>query len=152
MEQARTLLRVPMELGTLRCVIKRCVIDVQGEKISVYCIKGKGEAGRRKKEAQTSLCYAWQYTAHFFSPPYRSLHVRKARVLSSVELALPAAVPSSHITKKRIIPPLPASPSLPLTHSPSSLVPALLHHRTCYSQFKGQPHRKINKSLLIMKY
>ena len=46
MKQARTLLRAPTELGTLRCVIKRCVIDVQGEEISAHRITKRKEEGR----------------------------------------------------------------------------------------------------------
>lgn len=86
-----------MESGTLRCVIKRCVIDVQGEEISVYCIKGKGEAGTRKKGAQTWLYDAWQCIAFLFYPPYQRLHGSKARVLSSVGLSVATALPSFHI-------------------------------------------------------
>lgn len=104
---------------------------------------------------------------HFLFQPFQSLHGSKPNVFSSMEFAPPAA---SHSFQRRqtdlrrnlrkllllrqALPPVPGQvPQPPALARPPALAPPRPSPLPCLAaELKEQSHRKINKSLFIMKY
>lgn len=144
--------------------------------------KGKGRGERRKKRnPNRAVWHLSKKSVHFFYPHFLTTRENWV-VFSSVRFVPPAATnrliqePAERSVAKRssalsaVPAPAPGStpaapllltacfhagarPRLPAAPLTLALRPALLHPcASRVSQFKGKPRRKINKSLLVMKY
>lgn len=152
---------MPTELGTLRCVIKRCVIDVQGEEISAHRITKRKEEGR-EAERKTG-CELLGEVLHPPSTPPPHTHTHTHTRTHALRQTL-------HGTDRRSSTGSPRrQPCAPFGTAPGhgallrAAAPARTPRPRCAFaprrggaspswQRKGQLRRKINKSLLIMKY